>query len=220
MHAAMELSSLARIHNASGEPARALGYARESVSLLRCAGEISSLGTALLIHGDVLRALHRDADALALYEEGITIAHDVGAARNEFWGVMARAEALYALGDYPAAAASFARGLAVARRLASRKPFTSRLEGIAILAHAVGRHREAAMLLSAAISLQGNIGTSRRSEGRTVLDAARRVLGDEAFAAACAAGEAMRLDDAISEADALLDTVAHSHVAAKTRGGN
>jgi hypothetical protein len=132
--------------------------------------------------------------------------------------VMARAEALHALGDYPAAAASFALGLTVARRLASQKPFAPRLEGIALLAHAVGRHREAAMLLSAAISLEKHMRVPRHAEGRAVMDAARQVLGDDDFAAACAAGEAMPLDNVIAEADALLDAVAHGHATVNRTG--
>ena len=102
-NAAAALLMLARIFNAKGEADRALDYARECIAVFRHAGNILWLPAALFTQGDILRALHRDAETTVLYDEGIAIARDVGAARDEFWGVMGRAEALYALGDYPEA---------------------------------------------------------------------------------------------------------------------
>ena len=220
LNAATERIMLARILNAMGEAERALPHAREATAIQRRAGDVWGVPSTLCIHGDILQALHRHTEAIALYDEGIAIAREIGAARDEFWGVMARAESLSALRDYPAAAAAFARGFAVARQLASKQPFALGLAAVAILAFTMGRHREAARLLSAAITLQKTMGIPQRPEGRAALDTARRALGDEEFAAECAAGEAMPLDDAVAEAVAFLDTVAHDPATATLQRGS
>jgi predicted ATPase/transcriptional regulator with XRE-family HTH domain len=219
-NAAAELSMIARTYNAMGDHARALNYARTSLDRYVRAGNRPFYASGLFIQGDILRALHRHAEAIALYDQGIAITVDIGAPRDEFWGVMGRADAMAAQGDYPEAASSFARGLAVADRIASRQPYAPGLEGIAILAHALGRHHEATMLLGAASALQRTIGMPQRAEGRAAAEAARDALGEEEFEGAWESGEAMTLEAAITQAKAFLATVGRDHDRATTRANS
>ncbi len=220
MNIATSLSMMARTHNAMGEPARALDHARDAVARYTRAGEESEIAPILFIQGDALRALHRDAEAIPVLDRGIAVATNLGAARDEFWGVMSRAEAMSAMGDYAGAAASFARGLTVAERIASKQPYAPGLEGIAILGHTLGRHWEATTLLGAATRLQQSIGMPQRSEGRAVIDAAQRALGDEVFAAAWDAGQTMPLDEAVALAMDLLAAISNDQEGAAPRVGD
>ncbi len=201
---------LARIYNAMGDASHAVVYARDALAASRRAGRWAQLPPELFIYADILRALHRDAEAIALYAEGIEIARETGAARSEFWGVMGMAEAMIAVGNHTEAAISFARGLAVAGRLASKQPYAPGLEGIALLAHEMGQHGVAATLLSASHTLQRTLSVSQRPEGHAVMEAARHALGEAGFMAAWEAGETMPLDDAIAHAKVFLATIHHA----------
>jgi non-specific serine/threonine protein kinase len=111
-----------------------------------------------------------------------------------------------AAGDLPAAAAYFAETLARLRVRRSRVDFANGFADVATLAVARGDLRTAARLFGAADLIRREDGAPFPLPARVAYeraaDRARIQLGDAAWFAAYAAGEALSLDDAIAEAEA------------------
>ncbi len=107
-------------------------------------------------------------------------------------------------GDYPRAATLFKESLVHRYEQGDKLSIASSLRGLAIVAAAMRQHTRAARLWGAAEALSEAIGaptaTPTPTGAKEALAATRRGLGEEAFAAAWAAGRALTLAEAVAEA--------------------
>jgi tetratricopeptide (TPR) repeat protein len=155
-----------------------------------------NIGQVAWDSGDVRSSLEQSAAAAAVFRElgdesGIAVA-----AANLGWCALA-------LGDYALAEKSFCEALVIAGRL-GWMPFIAGV-GVAIAAVFVARGEEgrSAQLLGAAATLREELGiglideTEEERHEQAVADA-KTALGEEAFAAAWARGEAMTPDEIVA----------------------
>jgi hypothetical protein len=106
-------------------------------------------------------------------------------------------------GDYPAAHSFYARGLLILREGACRGLAVCCVEGLVAVAVAMGQFEQAARLIGATeplwvpdtepLPLPSNL----RSDYEAHLATVRAALGEEAFAAALAAGQRLAPEEAI-----------------------
>jgi non-specific serine/threonine protein kinase len=164
----------------------------------RAAIALFFLGQAALDHGDGARADALFAEALDRFRQcGFE------------WGIPGTLHQLGEVaamrGDTPAAAAYYAESLAGS---GSRENLVGKLVATGRLAAVGGQPEAAARLLGAAEALADTIGYVRRrpEQERLERDAAvaRAALGEAGFAASWAAGQALRDEQAVAEAQVVL----------------
>jgi non-specific serine/threonine protein kinase len=166
----------------------------DSLSLI---GPLAALGFCVGLRGEPQRAMQ-------LVEESVALARRTGstgrlAIASIYFGQVALAQ-----GDIERAVAAFEEGLKVSREWESAWSMAECLEGLAVAAGATAQADRAARLLGAAGRLRVSIGApvhpvDRADHERTVA-LVRSAIGDEAFAAAFAAGQAAGLDEVIEYA--------------------
>jgi predicted ATPase/class 3 adenylate cyclase/Tfp pilus assembly protein PilF len=197
---ARSLHSLGQLAHEAGDHARAVAYYEESLALRRQLGSGEGIALSLSVLGDVLREQGDERRATALYEESLTLYR----AMDHVMGVAATLQNLgYLLlrqGQPQRAESLFQESL---RLLQERSEPQLRLSGIAGLGGAwvaLGRPAPATHLLGAVAA--GLAGGGLRLEAvdhsayTQHIAAARAALGEAAWAAAWAAGEALSLDEA------------------------
>jgi hypothetical protein len=119
------------------------------------------------------------------------------------------AESLYTLGcvlaaheDYEPAAALLEECLLLSREIGAKDAATESLEGLTWVAAGRGQPHRAAQLAGAADALRQTLGIpvmpDRRAGHEQAGRAMRAALGEEAFAAAWAAGRALSFQDAVA----------------------
>ena len=154
--------------------------------------------------GHLARAQGDDARAAACYDEALTLAQAGG--YKDMIGSIRHNQAYLALhqGEYARAEASLVESLVVSR---ATEDWGQVAYGVAVMggvAVAQGQPERAARLLGAAeawFDVPGHtIDPPERAEHDGYIAAARAQLGEEAFAAAWAAGQALTLEQAIAEA--------------------
>jgi non-specific serine/threonine protein kinase len=197
--------SLGQILEYRTEYARAIPLLEESArewdelgDPARAAIALYFLGQAALDHEDGTRAE-------ALYKEAMGRFHQGGVT----WGVSGALHQLGEVaamrGDTTAAAAYYAESL---DGTGSREDLVGKLVATARLAAVGGQSETAARLFGAAEALADTIGYVRRRPEQERLDrdaaVARASLGDADFAAAWAAGQTLRDEQAVAEAQAVL----------------
>jgi predicted ATPase/DNA-binding CsgD family transcriptional regulator len=179
------LEESAREWDALGDPARA-------------AIALYFLGQAALDHEDGPRAD-------ALFEEALFRFRQGGYAWGVSGALLQLGEVAAMRGDTTAAATYYAESLA---GTSSREDLVGKLVATARLAAVGGQPEAAARVFGAAAALADTIGYVRRppEQERLERDAAvaRASLGDTGFAAAWAAGRALRAEQAVAEAQAVL----------------
>jgi predicted ATPase/transcriptional regulator with XRE-family HTH domain len=196
------LSALAGVAYDQGEVRSALAQYHECAALARAAHDQGELARALGNMGEMYYHLDDLSQAAKHYEESLAAARrsgrvEVEAAELGNLGNVARRQ-----GDLPRAAALYRQALELKRALGYRRQIAITLEDLAALAVAEGRMEWSAHLLGAATELRATIGSPqpvpewRVSEQTTM--AARAYLGEEAWAAAVAAGRALPLAQVIA----------------------
>jgi predicted ATPase/class 3 adenylate cyclase len=103
-------------------------------------------------------------------------------------------------GDYETARARFEESLVYCRKLGNKNAMPDSLRVFAILSAARGEAERAARLFGAAASLLNALGKPQSGLDREDTIATRETLGEEAFAAAWAEGQAMTLNAAVTYA--------------------
>jgi tetratricopeptide (TPR) repeat protein len=160
----------------------------------------------LIVNGLALVALYRrDLErAQRLFEESLArfqgLEHTYGIA----WALHYLGRVDHLRGDGDRAMARLAEGLRMRQALSDRPGIAGSLEGIAAVALARGHVERAARLFGAAARLRDAIhaplSPAERLHHDLEVEAARAGFGDEAFAAAWAAGRAMTLEQAVAYA--------------------
>jgi tetratricopeptide (TPR) repeat protein len=198
------LGCLGAVARAQGDTACARACYAEKLALWRAVGDragiaatLAELGALAQQEGDLAQAQALFAEALALRRE---LGHPVDiAASLAHQGGLAAAQ-----GDAASAATLYGEALAVLAPTADRAVAALCLEGVAALAQAAGAVERAARLWGAAATLRRGTFVvfvwDERTARERLIAAGRTALGETAFAAAWAAGQAMTLEQAIAEA--------------------
>jgi DNA-binding CsgD family transcriptional regulator len=185
----------------AGDGDGAAAILEECLAVSRAAGDEVCANAALHFRAEVALLQGEHERAQALFEESLALAR----ARGDRW---ATADGLFRLailsrlqGEYERATALMRESLVLRRDLGYTWGIAGCLEGLAGPAGAQGQPERAAQLFGAADSLREAIGAPPSPAERAVyerdLAAVHTRLGEEAFAAAWAAGRAMPLEQAI-----------------------
>jgi len=173
----------------------------ESIELARAAGDprllvrpLGNLGEVAYLRGDLERAAAYHEEALALGRQvggpsvHVIIANLGNVARRQ--GDLARAEALCR------------ESIALARQACDLREIAVGLEHLVMVQAAAGQGERAARLLGASGAIREKIGAPlpqyERAEVEAVLVPVRAALGAKAWATACAAGQALSLEEAVA----------------------
>jgi tetratricopeptide (TPR) repeat protein len=198
------LGSLVQKHLSDFERAGLL-Y-EESLTLFRDLGDKRGIALLLTNLGEVARRQTDHERAMALYEEGVALARAIGdswtvAVALSYLGDVARDQ-----GNYEWAGALYTESLESYQAMGDKAGIAECLEEMASVACAQGQSERTARLCGAAATLRIAIGAplppTNRDAYDHILAQARAELGNEAFAAAFAAGAALSLEQAIAEAGA------------------
>src|SRR5262249_4184643 len=187
-----------------GDLARSAMQLEECLALFRAAG---STGDVAVILGYLCEvALHQGdvARAPAVSEEARGLARRAGQLPAEVVPLCIRGQVALRSGDLPTALALHRQALGLSQELADPRRIASTLEYLVHVVVATGHGEQVARLLGTASALREAIGAPQPSVERTLTEqevaTARQALGEEAWAAAFAAGRAMTLEEAISVA--------------------
>ena len=191
-----------------GDYDRAVRLNEQALAITREFG--GRFGTALILCNlaDAARAQGDLQFARALLEENLTeLRGEEQRARiaNALANTLARLGSIECeLGEDARASKLYKESLEVVWRFGFGFEGVACLEGLARVAAMQGRPERAARLLGTAAARREEMGTSlspiSRADHDHAVEAAREVLGEEAFAAAWAVGHAMPLDEAIADA--------------------
>jgi predicted ATPase/class 3 adenylate cyclase len=202
--AARALNVLGVAASNQGDTEQAAAYFEKSLALMRIVGNqsgiavaLNNLGDAAYYQGDLEQAAVAFTEALALSRQSGDRARIATCLGNLGWvarrrGAVAQAEALGR------------ESLALYREVGDLRRCAGGLEHLATTAAVAGHGERAARLLGAAAAQREALGTPQgvreREDTERAVAAAQAALGDEAWAAAVAAGAALSLAEAVSEA--------------------
>jgi hypothetical protein len=170
---------------------------RETGQRRGIASTLNDLGVLAVSQGDLERGTASFEEALALYRQdgdrrgtALCLQNLGGVARRR--GEVVQAEALGR------------EGLVLLRDLGNLRGCTEGLELLASIAGTAGQGERAARLLGAAAAQRETLGTPQPPQEQVEVEqavaAARAALGEEAWAAAYAAGRALSREQAVAEA--------------------
>jgi len=199
---AASLNALGNVAFDQFDFARAQTLFEESLALRRASGNIGLISSSLNNLGCVAWNQGDHARARILYEESLALSRTVGELYASAVALHNLGEVAHDQGDADRAAALFGEGLTLGRAMGDKETMASCLEGCAHVAVAQGQPGRATHLLGAADALRAATGvpfppTDQAGYDRTVI-AARAALGDDAFAAAWAAGATLSLEQAVA----------------------
>jgi tetratricopeptide (TPR) repeat protein len=140
--------------------------------------------------------------AQALHEQVLALAQEFGVREFELVEIRHLADVALAQGNMKAARAYFLKALNASRDLGNQHRMAEMLEAVMDLTEAAGAFQRTAVLAGAADALRDANATPRaplqQHQHDPIVSRCRKVLGEEAYAAAIAAGRAMSGDDAVS----------------------
>ncbi len=177
------------LYTDSLELLRELGYKGGSANLL------AWLGYAALSRGESMKAA-------ALGEESLVLSRDLGNKREIAVALNLLGHAAFEQRDYNRAGALFKEALYLQWELQNKATIAVSLRGIARTADVLQQPERATRLFGAAEALREAIGISLHLDDywTQAVDSIRARLGEEAFAAAWAAGRATPLGEVVKEA--------------------
>jgi tetratricopeptide (TPR) repeat protein len=211
---ATALNNLALVHWGKGDLERATMLLKESVTIKRQTGNqvglahsLNNLGILALDAGDPERAI-------AYLEETLAIDRELGNPTGIADSLGNLAGLIAPSGNVARAAAFDAEALEIRRDLSDRLSMAHSLDSIAATASRAGLPEAGARLYGASERLREELGApippSERARYETGLDMTRSALGDEAYEKAWAAGRALSLNEAVSEALDIAHQIAQS----------
>jgi non-specific serine/threonine protein kinase len=198
------LSGLALLARVRRDYARASALSRE-VLASRSADKrnpwltlaVNTLGRMAFYEGRIAEARERHEDALARYRQ-------MGDCWEIAHSLANLADVAQVEGRHADARAQLEEAVALYRDLGDRQGVVHCIEGLAALASALAEPERAVGLVAAATAIRDALGgpgsPTRRSRLRQILDAARHVLSDEAYASAWEHGRSLSVERAVSYA--------------------
>jgi len=192
---------------------RSEALGRERLTLCRALRDDWAECSTLCTMGHLAWFLGDRRRATALLEESLALARACGHTHVVALALYRLGHVALVRGDVGPAAERFRQGLRVCRELgqvpAGRQSLAWTLEGIAGVAHAHGSPAQAGRLLGAAAALHQATGESlprtERADGERITAAVRGAMDGQRFAAAWAAGGAIPAEQAVADAQALLE---------------
>jgi predicted ATPase len=198
------LHNLGAVAFDEGDLTAARRFLEESLALRRELGNKRCLAMGLNMLGDVVC---RDGDhdaARAFFVESLAIRRALGDREGTASVLQSQAYLEYRRESYGAARALYAACLAIRRELGDQGNVARCLEGLAEVAVAAGESDRAARLFGAAEALREAIGLPLRPIDRVDTDRSlavlRAQLGAEQLAGAWVAGQAMTLEQVLTDA--------------------
>jgi hypothetical protein len=201
MGVAMVLGMLGVAAAAEGDSAHARACFVEKRALWEQVGERSGIASALRDLGWLARREEVPAEARAHYLQALGLERDLGDAAGIAATVAGLGDLARDQGDYAQAAALYVEALTQLRGSEAQNECAACLEGLAAVAWAAGDAERATRLCGAAAVLrlpEITVTPAFMAGGAGLIAATRAVLGEEAFAAAWAAGQALALEDAVA----------------------
>lgn len=179
---------------------RARERLEQSVQLFREWGFEPGLAAALSNLGITLQQLGDFRQAEQLLQEALTITGRTGDTLSKAYMLMFLAHGAYRQQQWAAAAVQYRESLSVLQTFGARRALAECLEGLGWVVQVAGQPERAARLWGAVAALRQATGIPRSPFlvplHRQAEEAARAALGDAAFAAAWAAGQALNLEAA------------------------
>ena len=201
---AQALNNLGNLVAREGHHDEARAMYEESLALWREMGDDWGSAQILMNLGLLVEGQGDLARARSLHEETLATMRRLGARRDTAIALRNLAGVMQEEGDHAEAATRYAEAAAIALDLGDRHVVLACLEGLAILLRQRGWALRAARALGAAEALRQVMGVSvvsfEAERYERELGATREALGEAAFGEAWAAGQAMTLDEAVTEA--------------------
>jgi predicted ATPase/class 3 adenylate cyclase len=200
--------------NRQGDQARSMARFEESLALCREADDrygaalaLGGLGNVAVYKGDLVWAA-------AAFTEALALARQVGDRRNIALCLLNLGWVARKRGVLAQAAAQYREALVMFQELGDPRRYAEALEELAATAGAAGQGERAARGLGAAAALRETIGVplppDEWADMEEAVAPARAAVGEDAWAAAFAAGKALTLEQAIAEALGEFDEVERS----------
>lgn len=198
------LHELGSVELAEGHYDRALPLYEESVELVKASGNTRRYAIGLSNLGALTHEVGDYEKAMGIQEEALELQRAVGDRDGASITLHNLARTELALGRRERCRELLAESLEISRELGSRELIAYCLEGFGELAVGLGDDERAARLLGAADGLFRRLGVPLHGTEREGYEQAvatlRAKLGDEAYAAAEAAGRELDLEHAIEDA--------------------
>jgi predicted ATPase/DNA-binding XRE family transcriptional regulator len=198
------LLSVGQVAWLQGAYTRANVLLTESLALARAAQNQSTIAATLLMIGHVARAEGDESRAASCYDESLVLAQAIGA--ELLIATVRHNQAYIALHQHDTARATayLLESLAISRAMGSEGQAAWSLATLGGVAAAQCQAQRAARLLGVAEAcfkaINQWVGETERAEHESYIAVARAQLGEDAFRAAWAAGQAMTLEQAIAYA--------------------
>jgi tetratricopeptide (TPR) repeat protein len=202
-HTTYTLERLVYVTAAEGDLVSARSFAEEGLAISRELGNQDAVVYGLGLLGAVARWEGDYPRAREFYEASLAMARELGDSLQAGWGLCDLGLVLLKQADYSAARSSIEASLKLRCESSEGRINTGLircLEAMAQLAVAQREYERMARLFGAAEALREAIHAPPSPADRAEYDGvaeARLVLGEEAFAAAWAAGRALTLEEAV-----------------------
>ncbi|HET6319992.1 MAG TPA: tetratricopeptide repeat protein, partial [Chloroflexota bacterium] len=199
----LSLVALANVSGAQGDSAAQHAYLEESLALFREMGDQSGAAAALNNLGELARFEGDYATARRCYSESLALYQGLGNVNGTALVLHNLAHVVQHEGDHRHAARLFHDSLVKYQALGHPGGIAMCLAAAAGLAAVRGQYVRAARLSGTAASAYKAVGATMDGADRVAHDRymadVRKQLSDEAFAAACAEGRGMSVDQAAQE---------------------
>jgi ATP/maltotriose-dependent transcriptional regulator MalT len=201
------LSSLANVANAQHDRRLARELFQESLALARELGYKTYVAQILNGLGETARIEQDYAQAAAHYRDSLQLAQELGDKANVNVALLNLGHVVLHQHSATQAAAHFAASVALAQELGIKRFLADGLTGLGAVAVVQEQPQQAARLLSAAMALREAMGyqldAADRFEHHHYLAKVHTQLDPAIFEAAWADGQALSLESAIAEAEAV-----------------
>jgi predicted ATPase/class 3 adenylate cyclase len=198
---AVGLANLGRTYRPERDLERARDMTSDGLTLARELGRRADIAHLLLNVGEIAAALGDPDAARHHLDEAWSIGHDLGDTDLILPSLLQLAAVAREEGDPHTTHRLLAEGLNVAREAQDDAGLARALEGFAALALTRQQAERAARLLGTAEAIRESSNSPRppiaREEYENTVSTVRAALGEAAFAAAWAAGQAMSLEEAV-----------------------
>jgi tetratricopeptide (TPR) repeat protein len=206
---AAAVRALARTALVRGDYERAVVLGKEAVAALRRLGDLRNMGLALVILADAHVGLGDQGSAAAALDEALELYRRVDSKQGVTDVSLDLASLALDRGEVERARPLLAESLRFLRALGGELAIAGALLGVARVAAALGEPERAVRLVGALTdreAVQRFMSPVEREGLRRDIAAWRALLGDEAFAAALAAGRELGVEQAIDDGLAIVAT--------------